>query len=266
MQSTLSSCAVRGKVLIFVKNRAGCDELCASVTSLGVYAVGALHGDKCQEDRSKTLRAYRSGNLSVLVATDVAARGLDVPSVGTVINYDVPKNIETHIHRIGRTGRGDVAAGIAFTLVTYRDASFAGRLVNNFDVSGQVASDELVELAEKDAQFQRRHHSKHSHNNSFQEFTPSRNSRPVKRTGLGFHRSSSSHVPSVVTGPMGFVPATHSSSKEESRKPVDHLIVHEPKKEPSAGGLQDVIARINASCKSADAQEPDSKKAKLNSE
>jgi superfamily II DNA/RNA helicase len=69
------------------------------------YAVGALHGDMSQPTRMDTLDKFKNGTVGLLVATDVAARGLDIPNVGTVINYTFPLTVEDYIHRIGRTGK-----------------------------------------------------------------------------------------------------------------------------------------------------------------
>ena len=80
----------------------------------------ALHGDKSQQERDYTMQQFKSGALRVLVATDVAGRGLDVKDVGVVINYDAPSSAEDYVHRIGRTGRAG-ARGVAFTLLTPSD-------------------------------------------------------------------------------------------------------------------------------------------------
>lgn len=69
------------------------------------YSVGALHGDMSQSARMEALEAFKDGSIGLLVATDVAARGLDIPNVGAVINYTFPLTIEDYIHRIGRTGK-----------------------------------------------------------------------------------------------------------------------------------------------------------------
>lgn len=75
----------------------------------------SIHGDKSQRERDRTLGRFRNGNAKILVATDVASRGLDVNDITYVINYDCPKNIEDYIHRIGRTGRaGKQGRSIAF--------------------------------------------------------------------------------------------------------------------------------------------------------
>ncbi|RHY33555.1 hypothetical protein DYB32_001554 [Aphanomyces invadans] len=130
-----------GKLLIFIGSKAGVDELAASLNGLGdVYPCVSLHGDKSQFDRADALRRFKSGKCPILVATDVAARGLDIKDIKNVVNYDVAKNIDTHVHRIGRTGRmgiDGVSPGTAYTLVTPKDQDFAGHLVNNMDFTNQ---------------------------------------------------------------------------------------------------------------------------------
>ena len=84
-----------------------------------------LHGGMTQYERFKIFSKYRSKGHEVLVATDVAARGLDIPDIKFVINYDVPKNLESYIHRIGRTGRAGDKEGIAYTLLMKNESFFA---------------------------------------------------------------------------------------------------------------------------------------------
>ena len=99
------------------------------------YPAGSLHGNHDQDRRFKVLEGFKSRQITTLVATDVAARGLDVDSVTRVINYDVPDEVETYVHRIGRTGRaGD--SGLAITLVTSRDRIEWQRIVKQtgFDI------------------------------------------------------------------------------------------------------------------------------------
>jgi ATP-dependent RNA helicase DDX42 len=84
--------------------------------------------------------------MPILVATDVAARGLDIPSIKTVINYDVARDIDTHTHRIGRTGRAG-EKGTAYTLVTPKDKEFCPHLVRNLESSNQIVPQELINLA-----------------------------------------------------------------------------------------------------------------------
>ena len=84
------------------------------------FSVDALHGDMTQKARDKVMNKFKNGNIDILVATDVAARGLDIENVDVIINYDVPQNSDDYIHRIGRTARAG-KTGYAFTLVSIRD-------------------------------------------------------------------------------------------------------------------------------------------------
>ena len=105
--------------IIFCKTKKGVDELVESMQGRG-YNVEGMHGDMNQNQRLNTLRKFKEGNLEFLVATDVAARGIDVSNVSHVINYDLPQDTESYVHRIGRTGRAK-KEGIAYTLVTPRE-------------------------------------------------------------------------------------------------------------------------------------------------
>ena len=104
-----------GKSLIFRRTRVGVDRLTAQLNGCGVQAQ-AIHGDLRQGQRNRVMEDFKSGKLDMLVATNVAARGLDIPDITDVINYDIPQNAEEYIHRIGRTARAG-KRGRAFTLV-----------------------------------------------------------------------------------------------------------------------------------------------------
>lgn len=104
-----------GRTLIFRKTRVGVDRLTAQLNGCGVQA-RAIHGDLRQGQRNRVMDDFKSGKLDMLVATNVAARGLDIPDISDVINYDIPQNAEEYIHRIGRTARAG-KQGRAFTLV-----------------------------------------------------------------------------------------------------------------------------------------------------
>lgn len=106
-------------VLIFSRTRMGADRIAHRLTSKG-HTVGVMHSDRNQRERIEALEGFKSGKYEVLVATDIAARGLDIAGVSHVINYDVPENAEDYVHRIGRTGRAQ-NTGDAFTLVTEED-------------------------------------------------------------------------------------------------------------------------------------------------
>ncbi|MBB4233819.1 superfamily II DNA/RNA helicase [Rhizobium esperanzae] len=108
--------------IVFCNRKKDVADLFRSLERHG-FSVGALHGDMDQRSRTTTLQSFRDGNLQLLVASDVAARGLDIPDVSHVFNFDVPIHSEDYVHRIGRTGRAG-RSGAAFTLVTKRDTKF----------------------------------------------------------------------------------------------------------------------------------------------
>jgi ATP-dependent RNA helicase RhlE len=103
------------KVLIFGRTKHGVQKLAEDLTTRG-FKADAIHGNKRQNQRLKTLDNFKRNNIQILIATDVASRGLDIPNVSHVINYDLPESYEAYIHRIGRTGRAD-KKGIALTFI-----------------------------------------------------------------------------------------------------------------------------------------------------
>ena len=108
------------QAIVFVNSKLGCARLARSFERDGLRT-NALHGDKSQDERLKALDAFKKGEVDVLVATDVAARGLDIADLPAVFNFDVPFNAEDYVHRIGRTGRAG-ASGLAVTLVSREDS------------------------------------------------------------------------------------------------------------------------------------------------
>lgn len=110
----------RGLTIVFSRTKRHTQRVADDLEFRG-FAAAAVHGDLGQNARERALRAFRSGKIDVLVATDVAARGLDVRDVTHVINYDSPDDAEAYVHRIGRTGRAG-ATGVAVTFVTWEDA------------------------------------------------------------------------------------------------------------------------------------------------
>lgn len=137
-----------GDVLVFASKKAAVDEVEAQLLQRGLK-VAALHGDKDQSSRMEILQKFKSGIYHVLVATDVAARGLDIKSIKSVVNFDIAKDMDMHVHRIGRTGRAGDKDGTAYTLITQKEARFAGELVNSLIAAGQNVSPELMDLAMK---------------------------------------------------------------------------------------------------------------------
>ncbi|MHB8084784.1 MAG: DEAD/DEAH box helicase [Dehalococcoidia bacterium] len=108
-------------VLIFTRTKRRADRVAMQLERAGFH-VAQIHGDLAQNRRQAALDSFRSGHVKILVATDIAARGIDVLSISHVINYDMPESVDAYTHRIGRTGRVE-QKGIALTLVTHEDAS-----------------------------------------------------------------------------------------------------------------------------------------------
>jgi len=134
-----------GKVLIFVTQKTNSAELAKNLQEQG-YNMGLLHGDMHQDDRTKVINDFKKSDMPILVATDVAARGLDIPSIKIVLNYDVARDIDTHTHRVGRTARAS-QTGTAYTLVTPKDKEFCPHLVRHLESSNQIVPQEIADLA-----------------------------------------------------------------------------------------------------------------------
>src|SRR5437867_2474994 len=105
-----------GQTLVFTRTKYGADKLVTFLRREGISA-NALHGDKAQSQRQRTLDQFRSGEAEILVATDIAARGIDVDGIRMVVNFDVPTDPEVYVHRVGRTARAG-AQGLALTLIS----------------------------------------------------------------------------------------------------------------------------------------------------
>lgn len=96
---------IESKILIFVRTKVRSERVEKAMERMGIKA-SSIHGGKEQEDRQKVLDLFRKGEIKVLVATDVSSRGIDIPNVEYVVNYDMPELSENYVHRVGRTGRG----------------------------------------------------------------------------------------------------------------------------------------------------------------
>lgn len=132
------------KTLIFTSKKRTTDELVWFLKQQGFESM-SIHGDKSQADRDYTLQQFRSGRCNIMVATDVAARGLDVKDVKFVINYDFPNTIEDYIHRIGRTGRANTY-GTSISYFTPDNARLAKELVNILKEASQEVDPKIVEM------------------------------------------------------------------------------------------------------------------------
>lgn len=129
------------KVIIFLNNKNSCDVVGKFVESLS-YRVGILHSRKSQDQREETLERFRDGHYKVLVATDVAGRGLDIKDVTYVINYDCPLKIDDYCHRIGRTGRAG-KSGTAITFLTDSDTEIMFPLRNYLESTNAIIPQQL---------------------------------------------------------------------------------------------------------------------------
>jgi ATP-dependent RNA helicase DeaD len=134
--------------LIFCHTKRDVDELAGKLQSLG-YEAGAIHGDFTQSARDDIMRKFKSGDIDILVATDVAARGLDINDVTHVFNYSIPQTPDSYVHRIGRTGRAG-KQGIAITFVTpreYRHLRLIERVAKTKITKGQLPTKDEVQRA-----------------------------------------------------------------------------------------------------------------------
>ncbi len=138
--------AYKPKAMVFVQTKVMVDIITKRLASYG-YRVGELHGDLTQAKREKVLNEFREGKTAVLIATDVAARGLDIEGVTHVINYDIPEDPEVYVHRIGRTGRAG-KEGIAITFITSKEVHLLKK-INEFGVT-EIAKEEVPESGRKD--------------------------------------------------------------------------------------------------------------------
>jgi ATP-dependent RNA helicase DDX42 len=158
-----------GRCIVFVATRADCDLLSSAVESSPVFRTGdfiivSIHGDKDQSERNAAIAQFKKSPHAVMIATDVASRGLDIPDVLTVINFDAAKNIDSHVHRVGRAGRMSKSGeddgsgekyqqGVAYTLLTQQNADFAQLLAEAYEREGRVVTDELIALCQKSKRY-----------------------------------------------------------------------------------------------------------------
>jgi ATP-dependent RNA helicase DDX5/DBP2 len=144
-EAGLMSRSSQGKCLVFASTKRMCEQLSQELHRAGV-SCASIHGDKGQQERDRALEGLKRGEIRVLVATDVAARGLDIKGVGLVINYDAANNTEDYVHRIGRTGRAG-AKGFAVTFMTRQDGGKAQGLIKVMESTGQEITQDLRDLA-----------------------------------------------------------------------------------------------------------------------
>ena len=125
----------RGRTLVFVRTKRGADRLVKRLGRADLSAV-AIHGNRSQSQRERALRSFHAGAVDTLVATDVAARGIDVDGITHVINFDAPADRDAYVHRVGRTGRAG-RRGVGITLVTREQAADVGRIASELRLHAQ---------------------------------------------------------------------------------------------------------------------------------
>jgi superfamily II DNA/RNA helicase len=195
--------------IIFTNSRLGCARLARALERDGIKA-GAIHGDKSQGERTLTLDAFKSGVIEVLVATDVAARGLDIPDMPCVINHELPYSAEDFIHRIGRTGRAG-SSGDAIALV---------------DASEKRLLDDIERLMKRKLEIK-----------PLPEGAPSQSRVPSNRSASS-SASLNSGAPAKMSDPFFYKPyePTAAPQSAEGTKPVEKKVGIIPAK-PTVGAL-----------------------------
>lgn len=146
LEQILRSQEPGSKIIIFCSTKKMCDQLTRNINR--EFGAAAIHGDKSQGERDHVLSQFRTGRCPVLVATDVAARGLDVKDIRVVINYDFPTGVEDYVHRIGRTGRAG-ATGVAYTFFGDHDSKHASDLIKVLEGANQRVPSEIRDMASR---------------------------------------------------------------------------------------------------------------------
>jgi ATP-dependent RNA helicase DDX5/DBP2 len=134
-----------GKIIVFVATKRTADEV-TRILQYDQFPALAIHGDKAQSERDWVLNQFKTGRTSIMIATDVAARGLDVKDITHVINFDLPKNIEDYVHRIGRTGRAG-KEGTSISFFTPDDSKLSRDLIKVLHEAGQYVDPRLSQYA-----------------------------------------------------------------------------------------------------------------------
>jgi len=132
------------KSIVFTETKRACDYLSQELGRRG-WPVAPIHGDKDQRQRDKVIQDFRAGKIPILIATDVASRGLDIDDVEYVINYDFPGSVEDYVHRIGRTARHN-KTGTAYTLITKAKGGCIRELVDVMKRAGQEVPQEVLDM------------------------------------------------------------------------------------------------------------------------
>jgi ATP-dependent RNA helicase DDX42 len=142
-----------GRIILFVNTRSTCEELVKRIKTITAITCNGIHGDLEQGERMRTMNDFRSGKCSILVATDVAARGIDIQGINCVVEFDAAKDFDTHTHRIGRTGRAGMA-GKSWTLLEEHQSKLAAHIAESIEALGKAyVPEDLMKLALKHGPF-----------------------------------------------------------------------------------------------------------------
>jgi ATP-dependent RNA helicase RhlE len=138
-----------GQAIVFTRTKRGADRVCRGLVEAGTEAV-ALHGNKAQSARVKALDGFRSGKVRILVATDIAARGIDIPGISHVVNYELPNEPESYVHRIGRTARAG-ASGIALSFCDATERPYLKAIERLTRISVEVVDHPMAQAPQEEA-------------------------------------------------------------------------------------------------------------------
>uniref|UniRef100_A0A0A9DQD1 RNA helicase n=1 Tax=Arundo donax TaxID=35708 RepID=A0A0A9DQD1_ARUDO len=206
------------KIIIFCSTKRMCDQLARNLSRQ--YGAAAIHGDKSQSERDSVLSEFRNGRCPVLVATDVAARGLDIKDIRVVVNYDFPTGVEDYVHRIGRTGRAG-ATGSAYTFFGDQDSKYASDLVKILEGANQSVPQELKDMAHRGGYGGRSRRWASSDDSyggqGYDSGYAKRTTDSFNDSGFGSQPGGGSSFHSSTGNPFGGTPSFHSSFDNSSR-------------------------------------------------
>lgn len=203
------------QVIVFTNTKIGASRLARELERDGLVA-SAIHGDKSQQERLTTLEAFKKGEVSVLVATDVAARGLDIAELPAVINYDLPYSPEDYIHRIGRTGRAG-ASGLALSLMTTDDERLHADIEKLLKRKLEVRDLAIVGAPPSDAREGRGDRGERSARSDRPDRSDRAESgRPARRPREERERAPRSAAPAASADPFFFKPYVEPSASDAS--------------------------------------------------
>jgi ATP-dependent RNA helicase RhlE len=195
-------------VIVFARTKHGADRVTKDLERDG-FEAAVIHGNKSQNARQKALNGFRDGSVRILVATDIAARGIDVPGISHVVNFDLPDEAESYVHRIGRTGRNG-ADGVAITLV---DPSENGKLRQVERIIRMKLPVIADHLGSPDPQREPRQHERAQE--PANDRGESRDGRPQERKRDGFGKKRFGAKPAGAGQPSGTKPAGAKPSGEK---------------------------------------------------